>query len=532
MDKEKISFLGFKYSSNFSVDIIQQNINKIYNKYVCILNVTLLIINIILIINLFNKYKDYSLGNNKFISEIGNNSLYYLFKYPQISIIISVSEIINLYKNNSLTDCIIMLRNQKLKDIEFLFFLHNDVFNYYKLIKNYSKFDSRIKIISQKSNNNDNPLHLITQAKGKFILIMNKFEIFDCDEIEKYYNLTKGNINNIIKFNSSNGNDIYLIKTKILRDIMDKEISFKDFSNIISYVLSLPKPHLNFVSIALSPDNLYTAYTYVVMLSILNSKNYLTYISFYIIIAENFEQKNIDFLNSLYDQYDLFNITYIKMDNRYDLAYISRYLTKQTYHRFSVAELITCLNRIIYLDTDIIVYNDLNDFYNLNFNGKIILGQPTFFNKSTKTGVYKINNGVLLLNLKKMRDIHIEEKILYLLKNGFQNDYHDQFLLNQFFYEIIGIFPPKYHIRPWKNFNELKSFNKQSGKVYDNDYLYFSSKYPTILHYAYNTKPIFSNSSNSEDWWYFARKSKYFSKKTENISNIFNFTYNGKYCVI
>ena len=151
MDNEKISFLGFKYSSNFSVDIMQQNLNKIYNKYACIL-----ITNIILIINLFNKYKDYSLGNNKFIYETGNNSLYYLFKYPQISIIISVSEIINLYKNHSLTDCIIMLRNQKLKDIEFLFFLYNDVFNYYNIIKNYSKFDRRIKIISQKSNNNDN----------------------------------------------------------------------------------------------------------------------------------------------------------------------------------------------------------------------------------------------------------------------------------------------------------------------------------------------------------------------------------------
>ena len=213
------------------------------------------------------------------------------------------------------------------------------------------------------------------------------------------------------------------------------------------------------------------------------------------------------------------------MDNRYDFAYISRYLTKQTYYRFSVAELLPFLDKIIYLDTDIIVYNDLNEFYNLNFNGKIILGQPTFYNKSTKTGIYKINNGVLLLNLKKMRNIHIEEKVLYILNHGFQNDYHDQFLLNQFFYEIIGIFPPKYHIRPWKDFNELKSFNRQSGNVYDNDYLYFSSKYPTILHYAYKTKPIFSNSSNSEDWWYFARKSKYFSKKTENISNIFNFTY-------
>lgn len=355
--------------------------------------------------------------------------------------------------------------------------------------------------------------------------MINKLEIFDNNELEKCYNTTKGNVDNIFKCNSSNGNHFYLIKTRILRDIIDKDISFINSSYVINYVLSLPKPYYNYISIALSLDNYYIAYSYVVMLSVLNSKNYLTYISFYIIITKDFEQKNIDFLNSLYDQYDLFNITYIKMDNRYDNAYISRYLTKQTYYRFSIGELIPFLDRIIYLDTDIIVYNDLNEFYNINFNGKIILGQPTFYNKSTKTGIYKINNGVLLMNSKKMRDIHLEEKVLYILNNGFKNDYHDQFLLNQFFYEIIGIFPPKYHIRPWKNFDELKSFNRQSGNVYNYDYLYFSSKYPTILHFAYNSKPIFSNSSNSDDWWYFARKSKYFSKKSENISIIFNFTY-------
>ena len=213
------------------------------------------------------------------------------------------------------------------------------------------------------------------------------------------------------------------------------------------------------------------------------------------------------------------------MDNRYNLAYISRYLTKQTYFRFSLGNLLPYLDKIIYLDADIIVYNDLSDFYNLNFNGKIILGQPTFYNKNKKTGICKINNGVLLLNLKKMRKIYIEEKVLYILSNGFQNDYHDQFLLNQFFYEIIGLFPPKFHIRPWNNYKEIKLFNKQSGNVYDNDYFYFSCKYPTILHYAYNSKPIFDNNSNSEDWWYLARKSKYFFKKTENLSLIFNYTY-------
>ena len=131
MDNENILFLGFKNASNFNSNKIKRYLNELYSHYGCILNLILLIINIILLIILFNRYKD-SLGNNKFINELGNLSLYNLFKYPQISIIVSVDESNTLYNDKSLTDFIIMLRNQKLKDIEFLFSLPNNKKNYNK----------------------------------------------------------------------------------------------------------------------------------------------------------------------------------------------------------------------------------------------------------------------------------------------------------------------------------------------------------------------------------------------------------------
>ena len=139
------------------------------------------------------------------------------------------------------------------------------------------------------------------------------------------------------------------------------------------------------------------------MTSILVSKQINTYISFYIIIPKDFLQTNINFLNTLYEDYDFFNITFIKMDDRYNKAYISRYITNQAYYRFSLGELIPYLNKIIYLDSDTICYKDLSNLYNINFKGKIILGQVIVTNKSKKTGYYSINSGILLLNLKEMR---------------------------------------------------------------------------------------------------------------------------------
>ena len=107
------------------------------------------------------------------------------------------------------------------------------------------------------------------------------------------------------------------------------------------------------------------------------------YISFYLLISKDYTQHNIDFIKSLYDQYDYFNITILELDNRYDKAFTSSYITKEAYFRFSLGELIPHLNKLIYLDNDVIIFKDLTNLYNMNFNNKIILGQPIhFYNKS------------------------------------------------------------------------------------------------------------------------------------------------------
>ena len=527
MDNEDKVFLKKNKENNYlnNFKIAKITISKINNKSIFFFNIIFVIINII-ICGVF--YKKYYGENNitYYNNNIGNYSLYNIFKYPQISILISSIEYINFKdKNISLHNVINSLRKQTLQDIEIIFLLPKIDNDNYKIIYNFTKLDKRVRLVF-KTNGKNNLFNLVFQSKGKFILFNNNFEVFQPNELEKSYNFTKGKINYLYKFVSNKGNDFYLIRSKILKDIFDQDIKFDHIKDIINYINLLPNPNINYVNVALCPDNYYTPYTYVAMLSTLKSKFYFTYISFYLIINEDFEQKNKDFLLSLYDQYDLFNITFLKMDDRYKNAFISRYLTTQTYYRFSIGELIPYLNRIIYLDTDIIVYNDLTEFYQLNFKGKMILGHPTFFNTSPKTGVYKINNGVLLINLDRMRKNQMEKKVLYILNNNFENDYHDQFLLNQFFFEFIGIFPPKYHVRPWNNYEEIKDFNIRSGHVFNHDYLYFSCKYPIITHYAYNSKPIFNNISKSEDWWYFARMSKYYKQQSENISLIFNYTYN------
>ena len=355
-------------------------------------------------------------------------------------------------------------------------------------------------------------------------MILDEYISFENDELEKFYNSTKGRINNIFNFTNKKNRSIYLIKTKILRDICDENYSFNKFNELIDYIFLKPIPQVNYIPIAFCANNYYTPLTYVSMLSILNSKDFTTYISFYIVIPKDFDKKNIGFLSSLYDQYDYFNITFLIIDERYNKAFISRHITTQAYYRFSLGELIPYLDKIIYLDSDTICFKDLSNFYNLNFRGKIILGQIIISNNYKKTGYYRINSGILLLNLKEMRKIKLEEKVINIINKGYKNKFHDQAIINIYFKKYVGIFPPQYHGRPYVNYEEIVKYNKKSGKIYNNDDLYFAWKYPSIKHFLHHSKPNFHDHTyKKEDWWYFAKKSIYFKKKSYNLSKIFNY---------
>ena len=169
--------------------------------------------------------------NTSFI--IGNNSLYDLFKYPQISILLfNLNYEINV---NKIINCIENLKKQILKDIQIIILIQKKInINHYKILKNISTIDNRIEIISSK--NRDliyNIFHSMDILKGKFTIIMNESIKLEIEELQKFYNFTKGRINNIFSFKTKNGNSICMIKSKLLKDIKDNNLNFKNISDLI-----------------------------------------------------------------------------------------------------------------------------------------------------------------------------------------------------------------------------------------------------------------------------------------------------------
>jgi len=498
--------------------MIRHNVYKIYI-YI------FLIVILLLIIFSFdsNKKKEISkclIKKNKThqIPIIHNYRFYNITENPFISIVFDFSNLKSGLINDTLIKFLEEISECRFIDIQIII-LYDFSLNIFKN-KTTQIFFKKKKIETHPFISKDwikNFFTIFKNIKGKFFFLLDKIMNIQKDQLQKIYNITKGNINNILKLDFPKNESLYLIRTKILKDIIDKEIEFKNIKEIINYIYE-ENIHLNFIPVAFCPDNYYTSLTYTSMISILDKKNYYTYILFYLIIPSDFSQKNIQLIESLYEQFDYFNITFLQMDNRYERAYTNRYLTKNAFFRLSLGELLPKVNKIIYLDSDTICLKDLSNLYNLNFMGKLFIAKINTFKSFND---FTINTGVLLLNLIGMRKKNVEKKALTLLNNGFKHPiFHDQAIINIYFKKYVGFLPPEYNNFAF-NLNIVKQYKKDSGRIYDFDLLYFDSKFPSIIHYRGDPK---YKTFNQEDWYYFARKSKYFHKMSHNLSKIFNFS--------
>lgn len=108
-------------------------------------------------------------------------------------------------------------------------------------------------------------------------------------------------------------------------------------------------------------------------------------------------------------------------------VYEKRYPTEIYFRLFATKYLPKNLKRILYLDTDIVVINDLHELYNMDFEENYFIAS-THIKKvlhkfqELRLGLDKndayINTGVLLMNLEILRNIPMEEEIIQFVKEN------------------------------------------------------------------------------------------------------------------
>lgn len=219
------------------------------------------------------------------------------------------------------------------------------------------------------------------------------------------------------------------------------------------------------------------------------------------LLTNGFSDKNIKTINTLDTQLKNIEIKIIVVSpNLFENFPVNKRWSQTIYYRYLIPELLPDEKKGLYLDGDILVLTDLNDFYHLNLNKNIIAGvkdyfETLFLNRPLFNNLsFYINSGVLLIDLKKWRLQNITHKLFEATK-VYQNQlsHFDQDVINLVLQNKIQPLPLKYNAqqRTFTPFNKTiyhYSGEKKPWKTYSFDY------YEWYKYFDY-TKAILNNNS-------------------------------------
>lgn len=285
------------------------------------------------------------------------------------------------------------------------------------------------------------------------------------------------------------------------------------------------------IAIAYGFDNNYRYPTLVSITSIIENASESTFYTFYLLIEKTglLEETKKIFYN-LENKYNNVKIVLLEMEeSMFGKARIDRY-PMPTYYRLILAKLLPKVNRVIYLDGDTLILNDLTEMINIEMENNVMMGfVDNSWKKAEEFGVktYKyVTAGVLLINLKKIRTENITKKFFDFMEHNTKKlTQEDQTIINIVLHGRIGLLPPKFGIWNFRDESSAGNHNcycdKSLGvKAYDEKVLFEALKRPTIVHFDYgkpwNERESYANLEFYQKWWEY-------TEKTDEYSNIVEF---------
>jgi len=158
-----------------------------------------------------------------------------------------------------------------------------------------------------------------------------------------------------------------------------------------------------------------------------------------------------------------------------------KHLTKETYYRIAIPDLFKeKVHKVIYLDSDMIVKEDITQLWNLNIDQYFLGAIEDSFVKDSRNKVLDLpreskyfNAGVLLINLKKWREERVKNKIIDFIKNNSSKiKFCSQDPLNAIFHDKWLPIDLKWNFQTYHlTYPNLKNIN------------------PAIIHYTGRKKP-------------------------------------------
>lgn len=183
----------------------------------------------------------------------------------------------------------------------------------------------------------------------------------------------------------------------------------------------------------------------------------------------------------------------------FDDAPVNMHFTKEMYYRLLASRMLPeSEERVLYMDPDILIRGSVEEFYNLPFDGNMLIAmsdppqvndpkcpdnRPHWQRLGIPEGSTYINSGVLLMNLKLMREKGFDVNSIFEIIEAKRNDliYPDQDAINIYFRDSMKIWKNLYNYNPGLLANEVVKWGLSKK--------YRRRENPMIVHFMGPVKP-------------------------------------------
>ncbi|MCT8137614.1 glycosyltransferase [Anaerobacillus sp. CMMVII] len=224
-------------------------------------------------------------------------------------------------------------------------------------------------------------------------------------------------------------------------------------------------------------DDNYAIHLAVMLKSLLKKKKSENPIKIYVMYS-NIQRKNKSLLKKVVNKYKA-KIRFKKIDTAmYRRLKTFDHVTKENYYLLSISDFFDeTIDRVLYLDSDVIVRKDITELWNTDISPFIVGAVEDFSVMETRNSdllmpaeAKYFNAGVLLINLKKWRDLEIKDKISnFINTHSNKIKYGAQDVLNAVLYN------------QW--------FELEAKWNYQTDHIPKLKIKPAIIHYTGENKP-------------------------------------------
>lgn len=296
-----------------------------------------------------------------------------------------------------------------------------------------------------------------------------------------------------------------------------------------------------------SSDNNYAQHMGVSMYSLLETNSSVFERIYVYIIDNHISADNKNKLRQIISDFNNSEIFWISFDEYVKTLKLNMAwnISISSYARLFVSSMLPQdVNRVLYLDSDIIVRSSLYDLWNTDIGNHVLGAVQDTINDSIKEPVglkgeeQYFNSGMLLIDLNNWRANDVENRCMDFIRahNG-RVIHHDQGVLNGVLKNEKYILPLKYNVMTiiyfFNRFQLMKRYKDHSGFYSENE-IENAKKEPVMLHYtpSYTTRPWVNSCKHPLKQYYFEMLSKtpWKSFKAERDSNrmivkIINFLY-------